>query len=102
MRHALASPHLICQWPYNLAKLHYKPGTYPAPLILSYTCSPVMMCNWMRSQKEREGKKTDCADLLDSTQAGGMCLGSWVWRIQPMRTFMLHLIRFRCLNNKRK
>ena len=33
MRHTLDSPHLICQWPYNLAKLHYKPGTFPALLI---------------------------------------------------------------------
>ena len=30
--------------------------------------------------------------LLDSTHAGGMCSGSWVCCIQPMRTFMLHLI----------
>ena len=46
MRHTLDSPHLICQWPYNLAKLDYKPGTSPAPLILSYPsrtnpCGPV-------------------------------------------------------------
>ena len=36
-RHTLDSPHLICQWPYNLAKLQYKPGTYPTPIIVSYS-----------------------------------------------------------------
>ena len=57
--------HLICQWPYNLSKLHYNHGTYPAPPILFYP---------------------------SRTDAGRMCSGCFVWCIWPMRTFMLYLI----------